>query len=125
MPKRGSCGSVLPGCRLSKQRPSINSLAVHGCTSHACRDAHLTTLVTPVCRHPLLLSRSPTSRDFVPWRFLDAGQLSVRSLLVAGVQKPAQQATSGTLPNRSKVRSYAVGDTWRFGTRLSACTEEN
>ena len=25
MPKRGSCGSVLPGCRLSKQYPSINS----------------------------------------------------------------------------------------------------
>jgi hypothetical protein len=38
-----------------------------------------------------LLRRCPTSRDFVPWRFLDAGQLSVRSLLVAGVQKPAQQ----------------------------------
>jgi hypothetical protein len=29
----------------------------------------------------------------VPWRFLDAGQLSVRSLLVAGVQKPAQKQT--------------------------------
>jgi hypothetical protein len=29
-----------------------------------------------------------TSRDFVPWRFLDAGQWSVRS---AGVQKPAQK----------------------------------
>src|ERR1700730_15013959 len=43
-----------------------------------------------------LLRRCPTSRDFVPWRFLDAGQLSVRSLLVAGVQKPAQQATSIT-----------------------------
>jgi hypothetical protein len=25
-----------------------------------------------------------TSRDFVPWRFLDAGLLSVRSPLVAG-----------------------------------------
>jgi hypothetical protein len=24
MPKRGSCGNVLPGCRLSKQYPSIN-----------------------------------------------------------------------------------------------------
>jgi hypothetical protein len=30
----------------------------------------------------------------VPWRFLDAGQLSVRSLLVAGVQKPAHKQTS-------------------------------
>jgi hypothetical protein len=29
----------------------------------------------------------------VPWRFLDAGQLSVRSLLVAGVQKPAHERT--------------------------------
>jgi len=28
------------------------------------------------------------SRDFVPWRFLDAGQVSVPSLLVAGVQNP-------------------------------------
>ena len=35
-----------------------------------------------------LLRRCPTSRDFVPWRFLDAGQLSVRSLFLAGVQKP-------------------------------------
>jgi hypothetical protein len=77
MPKRGSCGSVLPGCRLSKQHPSINSLAVHGCTSRACRDAHCTTFGSPVCRRPLL-SRCPTSRDFVPWRFLDAGQLSAR-----------------------------------------------
>jgi hypothetical protein len=34
-----------------------------------------------------------TSRNFVPWRFLDAGHLSVRSLLVAGVQKPAHEAT--------------------------------
>jgi hypothetical protein len=34
-----------------------------------------------------------TSRDFVPWRFLDAGQLSVRSLFVAGVQKPAQEGS--------------------------------
>jgi hypothetical protein len=40
-----------------------------------------------------LLSRCPTSRDFVPWRFLDAGQLSVRSLLVAGIQKPAHFRT--------------------------------
>jgi hypothetical protein len=29
----------------------------------------------------------------VPWRFLDAGQLSVRSLFLAGVQKPAQKRT--------------------------------
>jgi hypothetical protein len=48
-------------------------------------DAHL---VESTCHS--LLRRCPTSRDFVPWR---AGQLSVRSLLVAGVQKPAQQQT--------------------------------
>jgi hypothetical protein len=29
----------------------------------------------------------------VPWRFLDAGQLSLRSLLVAGVQKPSHIQT--------------------------------
>jgi hypothetical protein len=34
----------------------------------------------------------------VPWRFLDAGQLSVRSLFVAGVQKPSQ--ISGLLRRR-------------------------
>src|ERR1700746_696916 len=34
-----------------------------------------------------------TSRDCVPWRYLEAGQLSARSLFVAGVQKPAQQRT--------------------------------
>ncbi len=48
MPKRGSCGSVLPGCRLSKQYPSINSPAVRCCTSRARRDAHRTLLNSPV-----------------------------------------------------------------------------
>ena len=113
MPRRRSCGSV-PGCRLSKRYPSINSLAVHCCTSHACRDAHC-TIFSPVCRHCTsprarvaltiesgagikssqrpLLSRRPTSRDFVPWRFLDAGQVSLRRLLVAGVQKPSHYET--------------------------------
>ena len=102
MPKRGSCGSVLPGCRLSKQYPSINSPAARCCTSRARRDAHCTLLGSPVCRDTprlVLASRSRsraaptcaphsarcsarchTSRDFVPWRFLDAGQLSVRSV---------------------------------------------
>ena len=47
MPKRGSCGSVR---RLSKRYPSINSLAVHCATSHACRHAHC-TIFSPVCRH--------------------------------------------------------------------------
>jgi hypothetical protein len=32
-----------------------------------------------------------TSRDFVPWRFLDAGFWTVRRFFVAGVQKPAQK----------------------------------
>jgi hypothetical protein len=102
MPKRGSCGSVLPGCRLSKQYPSINSPAARCCTSRARRDAHCTLLGSPVGRDPrrlVLASRLPsraaptcdphsarcsagchTSRDFVPWRFLDAGQLSLRSV---------------------------------------------
>ena len=38
----------------------------------------------------------PTSRDFVPWRFLDAGSPELRALsVVAGVQKPAQNRASG------------------------------
>jgi hypothetical protein len=113
MPKRGSCGNVLPGCRLSKQYPSIDSQTARCRTSRARRDAHCTLLGSPVCRDTrrlVLASRlpsrtaptcdphsarcsagCPTSRDFVPWRFLDAGQLSVRSLLVAGVQKPTRE----------------------------------
>src|ERR1700676_997424 len=62
MPKRGSCGSVLPGCRLSKQYPSINSPAVCCCTSRARRDAHRTLSGSPVCRRRLVLaSRLPSS----------------------------------------------------------------
>src|ERR1700747_3767176 len=100
MPKRGSCGSVLLGYRLSKQCPPINSPAARCCTSRARRDAHCTLLGSPVCRDTprlVVASRPPsrasptcdpysarcsagchTSRDFVPWRFLDAGQLSAR-----------------------------------------------
>src|SRR6516165_8345535 len=47
MPKRGSCGSVLPGYRLSKQHPSINSPAVRCCTSRAHRDAYCTLVGFP------------------------------------------------------------------------------
>src|SRR5467141_5039166 len=49
-----------------------------------------TSYKSPECS---LLSRCRTSRDFVPWRFLDAGRLSVRNLLVAGVQKPTHEMT--------------------------------
>lgn len=35
-----------------------------------------------------------TSRDFVPWRFSDAGRRSVWLDLVAGCRKPAQEGTS-------------------------------
>jgi hypothetical protein len=71
MPKRGSCG--LPGCRLSKQYPSINSPELHA-------PAEMSTALSSVPRYA-----DTTSRDFVPWRFLDAGQLSARvfSLLPA------------------------------------------
>jgi len=40
----------------------------------------------------------------VPWRFLDAGQLSVRSLLDAGVQKPAQRETHA----RSNLTAHSI-----------------
>jgi hypothetical protein len=46
----------------------------------------------------------------VPWRFLDAGQLSLRSLLVAGVQKPAQS-------EKNSVRVYV----FRFALKLGHC----
>src|SRR5215469_13821634 len=64
MPKRGSCGSLLQGCRLSKQNPSV-ALTIES-------SARIKSSYRSV------LSRCPTSRDFVPWRFLDAGQLSAR-----------------------------------------------
>jgi hypothetical protein len=38
-----------------------------------------------------------TSRDFVPWRFLDARRPSARHLIIAGVQKPPQIWTCGGL----------------------------
>src|ERR1700746_2647976 len=34
-----------------------------------------------------LLGRCPTSRDFVPWRFLDAGPLSVRNVSLLPASK--------------------------------------
>src|SRR5262249_31315379 len=44
---------------------------------------------------------APSSRDFVPWRFSDAGRPSASKLALAGVRKPAQQRTpfgpNGTL----------------------------
>ena len=47
----------------------------------------------------LAASQRPTARDFVPWRFLDAGSLKrAEGLVIAGVQKPAQRR----LTQRSK-----------------------
>ena len=90
MPKRVSCGSVLPGRRPSKYL-SINSLAVHCCTSPACRDAHRTIFGFPLSIESSsrpLLGRCPTSRDFVPWRFSAAGPLSAWRDLHCGGRKP-------------------------------------
>src|ERR1700757_507431 len=133
MPKRGSCGSVLPGCRLSKQYPSINSPAARCCTSRARRDAHCTLLGFPVGRDPRRLVLAPrlpsraaptcdphsarcsagchTSRDFVPWRFLDAGQLSAR------VFHCCRRPKTSTRPDiRALTSTRAV---WKVGHRLS------
>ena len=99
MPKRGSFGSVLPGCRLSKESNTPRSIhkppldALHAPAemplhlSSVPRYADMTSLVlasrspsraAPTCNHHS--ARCPagchTSRDFMPWRFLDAGQLS-------------------------------------------------
>src|SRR6516164_10355507 len=138
VPKRGSCGSVLPGCRLSKQYPSINSSAAGCCTSRARRDAHCTLLGSPVCRDTrrlVLASRLPsraaptcephsarcsagchTSRDFVPWRFLDAGQLSLWSVLSLPASKNQHIFR---LMQRSKV-SPVRSPRWRVGSSGSS-----
>jgi hypothetical protein len=81
IPKRGSCG--LPGCRLSMQYPSINSPELHA-------PAEMSTALSSVPRYA-----DTTSRDFVPWRFLDAGQLSARvfSLLPASKNQHTSDKT--------------------------------
>ena len=129
MPKRGSCGSVLPGCRLSKQYPSINSPAARCCTSPARRDAHCILIGSPVCRDTrrlVLASRLPsrvvptcnphsarcsarchTSRDFVPWRFLDAGQLILWS--VSSLPASKNQHKSGPKPVLDQLVRGTVG----------------
>ncbi len=115
MPKRGSCGSVLPGCRLSKQYPSINSPAVRCCTSRARRDAHRTLLNSPVsdiARRLVPASRLPSraapALNPHSARCLAGAQLPATSCLGAfrppatsscggsrdpGVRKPAQFRT--------------------------------
>jgi len=51
-------------------------------------------LAERVRRDHLLFTPRNTVTVLVPWRFLDAGQLRhAASLVIAGVQKPAQQAT--------------------------------
>ena len=73
-------------CRVAASRsntPSINSPAVRCCTDIARRlmlASRLPSRAAPPSNPHSApqLSRCPTSRDFVPWRFLDAGQLSAR-----------------------------------------------
>ena len=139
MPKRGSCGRVLPGCRLSKQYPSLNSPAARCCTSRARRDTHCTLLGSPVgrdARRLVLASRLPsraaptcdphsarcsagchTSRDFVPWRFLDAGQLSLRSVSSLPASKNQHKKR---LIHRSKPRGFSRSLHWRGRGVLAA-----
>src|SRR5580693_26126 len=68
MPKRESCGSI----RLASRPPSI---------SPPTYDPH-STRCTAGCH---------TSRDFVHWRFSDAGRCSAWIAPHAGVRKPAQE----------------------------------
>jgi hypothetical protein len=69
-------------CRIAKvvARPSIDHARISSPDFGSNRPAK-----SPSSLHHLCL----TSRDFVPSCFLHAGQLSVRSPFVAGVQKPA------------------------------------
>jgi hypothetical protein len=45
----------------------------------------------------MLLSQHLACRDFVPWRFLDAGRLSGRTLSSCRRPKPAQEQTCALL----------------------------
>jgi hypothetical protein len=44
---------------------------------------------------------APTSRDFVPWRFSDAGRPSASRPVTAGVRKPAHKHIRGRLRRRA------------------------
>jgi hypothetical protein len=46
----------------------------------------------------------------VPWRFLDAGQLSVRSLFVAGVQKPSHKRSFLTAASSLRENVSSLGE---------------
>jgi hypothetical protein len=78
MLKRESCASILLAPRPPSRSPPTY-------------DPH-STRCTAGCH---------TSRDFVHWRFLDAGELSLRTVslwtasVIDGVQKPEQEATWG------------------------------
>ena len=85
---------------LKADRPTTRA-AVVGCAISA--TPNYLKLHRPTKSNPLFSSnRAKTlklcthSRPtlFVPWRFLDAGQLSLRSVFVAGVQKPARSSRS-------------------------------
>jgi hypothetical protein len=57
-----------------------------------------------VVRRTLTHGRRPTSRDFVPWRFSDAGRRAVGLAHPAGVRKPAQEQTPGRFTGRVATR---------------------
>jgi len=101
-------------CRLSNQRrpsihqPTVDEFRMPAEMSVALSRAHLhARMPRRLVLAPRPPSRSPptydphstrctagchTSRDFVPWRFLDAGQLSAPSVSsLPGVQKPGQK----------------------------------
>jgi hypothetical protein len=57
---------------------------------------------------------APPSRDFVPWRFSDAGPPSVwRGLVIAGVRKPAHEPTSVKTDAAQDPTGYNVGQVRR------------
>jgi hypothetical protein len=95
-------------CRPSIHQPPVDEFRVPAEMSIALSRAHLhARMPRRLVLAPRPPSRSPptydphstrctagchTSRDFVPWRFLDAGQLSAPSVSsLPGVQKPGQK----------------------------------
>ena len=53
----------------------------------------------------LAASQCPTSRDFVPWRFLDAGPLSVRSVSLLPASKNLHNSPLARLSARHHRRA--------------------
>jgi hypothetical protein len=134
MPKRGSCGSVLPCCRLSKHaRRSFHQPPVTAPAEMPTALSSVPRMTSPRARVALtiesgadiqslwrpLLSRCPTSRDFVPWCFLDAGQLSARVFRYCRRPKTTTVCDIRSEKDRQSRRPFQLDGAVRFSAQKS------